>query len=144
VATSQEGSGGSDAPIGPAVVPAPSQESWPADTELLLVPGSKKIMLTVQRPLMRAVFHETFERIRAAMMFQNAFPNVYDTIEMITDNIIRAAETVDQATNIFNRLVLDGDYTSEMSRLVSLRLSITTLLIEFLASGTPTDFPQGG
>lgn len=116
--TSQEGSAGGDAPVNPVIVPEPSQEIWPADTELLLIPGSSKIMLTVQRPVMHAVFQETFERIRAAMLFQNAFPNLFDTIEMITDNIIRAAESIDRATNIFNRLVVDGDYTSEMTRLV--------------------------
>lgn len=92
------------------------------------MPGSNKILLTLQRPVMRAVFHDTFERIRAAMMFQNAFPNVYDTIEFITDNIIRAAESVDQATNIFNRLVLDGEYTTRMTRLVS---PYFTLVVEY-------------
>jgi hypothetical protein len=144
VATSQEGSGSSDAPVEPVTAPVPSQGSWPADTELLLVPGSNKIMLTVQRPLIRAVFHDTLDRTRAAMMFQNAFPNAYDTVEMITDSIIRAAETVNQATNIFNRLVMDSDYKSDMIRLVSHQYSNTMLLTVFSAPSAHSHFSQGG
>ena len=48
------------------------------------------------------------------MLFQNAFPNLFNTIKMITDNIINVAKSIDWTTNIFNRLVVDGDYTSEM------------------------------
>ena len=142
--TSQEGSAGSNPPVNPVVTPEPSQETWPADTEILFIPGSNKIMLTVQKPVMRAVFQESFERIRAAMLFQNAFPNLFDTIDMITDNIIGAAESIDRATNIYNRLVVDGDYTTEMTRLVCLQLSFIQLLIIFSASRSHPHFPRGG
>jgi hypothetical protein len=126
-------------------VPAPPQPpTWPAETDLLLLPGCNKVMLTVQRPTMHAVFQDTFERIRAAMVFQNAFPNIYDTIEMITDNLIRAAESIDRATNIHQRLLMDGDYTSNMSRLVSIQFSNTMLLIHFTASRTHSHFPRRG
>ena len=76
-------------------------------------------MLTAQRPLMRAVFQDTFDRIRATMVFQNAFPAPFETIGIITDNLITAAEANPRATNIYNRLMIDGDYTTNMSRLVS-------------------------
>ena len=77
-------------------------------------------MLTVQRPLLRSVLQDMFDRIRAAMVFQNAFPSPFDSIKMITDNLIIAAESNSRATNIYNRLIIDGDYTTSMSRLVSL------------------------
>ncbi len=47
---------------------------------------------------MRAVFQDAFERIHAAMVFRNAFSNVYETIEMITDNLMTAAKFNEQAT----------------------------------------------
>jgi hypothetical protein len=109
----------SNVPADPVVVPEPLQETWPSETDLIFLPGSNKLLLTVQRPLMRVVFQDTFERIRAVMLFKNAFPNVYDAITMITDNLIRATESNDRATHIYNRLILDGDYTNNMSRLVS-------------------------
>ena len=40
----------------PLIVPGPPQQTWPAETDLLLMPGSNKVMLTLQRPVMRAVF----------------------------------------------------------------------------------------
>jgi len=142
VATSQESSGGSNTSVVDlAIAPGPSEPTWPAETELLHVSGSNKIMLTAQRPLMRAVFQDTFERIRAAMAFENAFPNIYETIETITDNLMLAAESNDRATNIYNRLVLDGDYTNNMSRLVSLEILNTLLLTSFSAPCAHPSFP---
>ena len=144
LATSQESSSSSNATVDPLIVPGPPQQTWPAETDLLLMPGSNKVMLTLQRPVMRAVFQETFERIRAAMVFQNAFPNVYDTVEMISDTLIKAAESIDHATNIFNRLVMDSDYTTNMSRLVSVQSLNIMLLILFSASCTHPHFLWGG
>jgi hypothetical protein len=140
-----EGSRGSNAPVDVVVAPEPSELTWPSETELILVSGSNKIMLTVQRPIMRAVFQDTFERIRAAMVFGNAFPGVHGVIEMVTDNLIRAAESNDRATNIYNRLVLDGEYTTSMSRLVSLRILNTMMLLtSFPAPRMHPSFPWGG
>ncbi|KAN0105102.1 hypothetical protein V8E52_011375, partial [Russula decolorans] len=124
VATSQEDIRGSDAPTDPVITSGSSEPSFPAETELLFVSGSNKIMLTVQCLLMRAVFQEAFERIRADMVFKNAFPNIYETIEMITDSLIKAAESNDRATNIYNRLALDADYSNNMSRLPRARVPL--------------------
>lgn len=128
----QESSHNSDAPV---------DAPWPAETDLLLVSGSNKVMLTVQRPLMRAVLQDTFERIRAAMVFKTAFPNVFETIDMITDNLIIAAEKNERATNIYNRLVIDGDYTTNMSRLVSLWIRKAMLML-FTLFSAPRSHPS--
>ncbi len=101
-------------------------------------------MLTVQRPLMRAVFQDSFDRIRATMVFQNAFPTPFEMVGMITDNLITAAEGNPRATNIYNRIMIDGDYTTEMSRLVSFYMSNTMLLTLFSASCTCSPFPSEG
>ena len=142
VASSQECSGGTTDPV---VAPAPSQTTtWSGKTELLTVPGTNKIMLTVQRPLMRAVFQEAFDRTCVALVFRNAFPNVYDTIEMINNNLMTAAEANPRGGNIFNRLVIDGDYTTKMSHLVSIEISNREILTLFSASCAHSSFPCGG
>ena len=142
VASSQECSGGTTDPV---VAPAPSQTTtWSGETELLTVPGTNKIMLTVQRPLMCAVFQEAFDRTRAALVFRNAFPNVYDTIEMINNNLMTAAKANPRGGNIFNRLVIDGDYTTKMSHLVSIEISNREILTLFSASCAHSSFPCGG
>jgi hypothetical protein len=141
VATSQESSHGG---TGPEVASEPSETSWPVETDLLTLPGTNKVILTVQRPLMRAVFQDAFNRIRAAMVFRNAFPNVYETITMITDSLILAAESNPRANDIYNRLLIDGDYTTSMSRLVSVQISDTMLLTLSLAPGPHSSFPCGG
>ena len=66
---------------------------------------------------MHAVFQEAFDRTHMALVFWNAFPNVYNTIEIINNNLMTAAEANPRGGNIFNRLVIDGDYTTKMSHL---------------------------
>ena len=117
--TSEEGSNGSNAHLNEAATPGPS-EDWPSETDIIYPTGSNKIMLTVQRPLLKAVFQDAFERIHAAMVFHNAFPNAYQTVEMITESLITAAKLNDRATNIHNRLIVDGDYST--CRILSLAL----------------------
>ena len=118
MAISHEGNNGSNTHVNVAATPGPS-DHWPSETDIIYPPGSNKIMLTVQRPLLKAVFQDAFERIHAAMVFHNAFPNAYETVEMITESLITAAELNERATNIHNRLVVDGDYSTTMTRLVS-------------------------
>jgi hypothetical protein len=140
----REDSSGSDAPVDPVAPPEPSQHVWPSETDLLLVSGSNKVLLTIQRPLMRAVFQDTFERIRAAMVSQNAFPNVYETLETIKECLIKAAASNDGAMNIHNRLLFDTDYADRMARLVSLRILNRISLTCFSASCPRLSLPRRG
>jgi hypothetical protein len=109
----------------------------------VLVAGSNKIMLTVQPPLLRAVIQDAFDRIRAALLFTNAFPDVFDTAEMIRDSLVSSAESNDRATNIHSRLLGDVSYASSMSRLVSLSMWNTKLLTFFSASRAHPPLPWG-
>ncbi len=129
--TSQEGSHGSAPPIQPSVALGPVLHSWPAETDLVLVAGSNKIMLTVQPPLLRVVFQDAFDRIRAALLFTNAFPDVFATVEMIRDSLISSAELNDHVTNIHSRLLGDVSYANSMSHLVSLSMWNPKLLTSF-------------
>ena len=70
----------------------------PNDTDLIFLPGSNKVMLTVQRPVVRAVIQDAIERVHAALMFSNAFPDVFDTLKLISNALVAAADFNDQAT----------------------------------------------
>ena len=101
-------------------------------------------MLTLQRSLMKGIFQATFERIHTAMIFHNAFPNAYETVEMITDCLITAAELNERATDIHNRLVIDSDYATAMSHLVSTPISNIWLLTSFPATCLYPSLPYRG
>ena len=131
--SSHEGSNGSNAPVNVVATPGPS-EHWPSETDIIYPLGTNQIMLTVQCPLMKAIFQDTFKRIHVAMVLQNSFLNAYKTVEMITDSLITVAESNEQATNIHNRLIIDSDYATAMTHLVSTRTSNIMLLTYFLAT----------
>jgi len=120
--------------------------TWPADTDLIFLPGSNKVMITVQRPVVRAVIQDAIERTRANLMIANAFPNVFDTLEYIRDALVVAAEGNDQAEDICRRLMYDNEYNSLMSRLPRARIPLfrrdvkdccaSIIQAEFLAIGS--------
>src|SRR5713226_3969324 len=120
------------APLTPAAL-MPLQ--WPADTDLLLS-AANRIMLTIQHPVMHAVFQDSFDRIHVALLFGNAFPDVYETTEMIRGSLVDVAEANEHATNIHQCLLGDTDYTINMSHLVSLWTHKAMLLTFFSASCT--------
>jgi len=127
----QEGSHRSAPPIQPSVALGPVLCSWLAKTDLVLVAGSNKIMLTVQPPPLHAVFQDAFNRICATLLFTNAFPDVFATIKMIRDSLISLAELNDHMTNIHSRLLDNVSYANSMSHLVSLSIWNPKLLTSF-------------
>jgi hypothetical protein len=116
----------------PQVVTAPQEQAvtahgpgvatWPAATNLIFLPGSNKVMLTIQLPVMRAVIQDAIERTRANLMFGNVFPNVFDTLEYLRDALVTAAELNDEAVDIHRRLLGEHLYFVNMSRLVSTKI----------------------
>ncbi|KAH9177872.1 hypothetical protein EDB89DRAFT_2064251 [Lactarius sanguifluus] len=61
----------------PTVTPSsPAPTVSRVDTDLVFVEGTTKIMLTSQRPLIRAIAQDAIENLRASMLFRNAFPDV--------------------------------------------------------------------
>jgi len=117
-AFSQVDNGG---PSNHSVVPAQAQTVWPTETELLFFPGTNKVMLTVQRPLMRMVIQDAFDQIQKSLMFHNAFPDTFIALDFTRDGLLAAAESYDQASDIYNRLMCDSEYMTKMTRLVSSR-----------------------
>jgi hypothetical protein len=113
------------------------QPAWPLDTELVLSPGSNKLMLTSQRPIVRAVIQDAviqdaIDNLWAAMLFTNAFPDVCVALGLIKDCLLTAANRLKPgAKEILERLEQDQDYM----------LKITPLVIIFLLRDDFTDSP---
>jgi hypothetical protein len=93
---------------------------WPADTEVVVFPGTNKVLLTIQSPLMRSIFQDAFEHLRASLLFIHAFPDPILTRSMISEALGVATQShLPRSGNIRNRLELDPDYVVKMCRLVS-------------------------
>ncbi|KAH9033541.1 hypothetical protein EDB85DRAFT_1890214 [Lactarius pseudohatsudake] len=66
---------------------------WPANTDLVFASGSKKVMLTLQFPLVRTVLQNAFKFMRAYLVLTDAFPDATDTIAFARNSLITAAES---------------------------------------------------
>lgn len=118
--------------------------TWPTETDLVFLQGSNKLMLTVQSPLIRAVIQDSIERTRASLLFLNAFPNLFETLEYIEEALVSAAEQIKAAASIHRRLQGDHMYTINMSRVVSSSYIISLrVLMSYSASRAHFPFPQG-
>lgn len=93
--------------------------TWPKDTDLLFPAGSTKLMLTLQRPLVRAVIQDAFEHMRAYLVFTNAFPNLKVTLIFARDSLVAAAEGHQPEANpIRERFREDEEYFNKVVPLV--------------------------
>jgi hypothetical protein len=118
--SSQEGSGSTARKWAP---------SWSADTHLVFNAGSNKVMLTIQSLLIRTTIQDAFDNLRAALLFENAFPDPNLTVLFLRKTLVGAARSrLPNTVNIYNRLLLDDDYRDKLSRLVSV-LTLKDLLL---------------
>lgn len=98
--------------------PAPS---WPAETNLVFV--KDKLLLTRQHREVRAVIHNSFDRVRAALVFHHGFPDFSEASKFIKDALVIVAEGRQPgAAAILTRLRYDQEYADNMSTLVSLTI----------------------
>ena len=117
--TSQHtGSGGSTTDISP--VSGPPVTTWPSDTDIIFTPGTKKMMLTIQLPLMRSVMQDAFEHVRFYLLFNHVFPDAVAALAAVKAALASAASgsANPRAWGIYNRLQSDEEYASKMIRLV--------------------------
>ena len=111
-ATSLEGDDAQS--IGTSVAPG-SAFAWPVDTDLIYIPGSRKIMLTLQMPLIRMVVQDAFENLRASLLFEHAFLDPNLTVLFIRKNLIGAARShLPRAVHIHKRLLSDDEYLDKL------------------------------
>ena len=98
--------------------------TWPSATELVVVPGTSKVTLTIQCPLLRSVLQDTFENLRISLLFSNAFPDAAAIPTVIRTALITSAKSHNRASDILKRLLRDQDYMARMARLVSPKFQI--------------------
>ena len=90
------------------------------EADLVIPPGLNKVMLTRQRPLVHAVIQDSFDHIRASIVFTNAFPNGSLAIEFAKDALVLSALShAPGARDIYKRLLYDEEYISKIVPLVS-------------------------
>jgi hypothetical protein len=91
------------------------------EANLVLPPGSNKVTLQAQHPLVHAVIQDSFDYLRASLMFTNTFPDNSLTVEFIKDALVLSALAhAPGARYIYQRLLYDEDYMSMIIPLVSL------------------------
>jgi len=100
-----------------------SPSTWPADTDLKLIKGSTRLMLTTQTPLVQAVIKKSLLYIRTSLLFENAFPDAVLALTFVRDAVISAAANHGPATTMHTRLVLEEDYISKIVPLPRARMS---------------------
>ncbi|KAF8258873.1 hypothetical protein EI94DRAFT_1707602 [Lactarius quietus] len=108
---------------GPSVVPTvtsvrDANSGWPVITKLVYSSGTNKLMLTSQRPIIRTVIQEAIDNLRAALLFNTAFPDVCFALDMIKDCLLNAANHLKPgATEILNQLENDQHYLMKITPL---------------------------
>ena len=94
--------------------------TWPEETELCYAPGGTRVMLTIQRRLLRTVIQDSIEILRATLIFENAFPEGDQGFNFARRALVSAAEKQLPVTlSIHNRLLQDEDYIGKIIPLVT-------------------------
>lgn len=118
----EQGTTESPSPAWPTESPLPA---WPADTDLCFAPGGTRVMLTLQRPLIRTVIQDAIEDLRASLTFNNAFPDSIVAISFIQHSLNSAAEKhCPAASSILRRLSHDERYVSKITPVLRARISL--------------------
>jgi hypothetical protein len=107
-----------------------AQPTWPTETDILFMAGTNNVKLSLQRPLLQAIFHAAFDNVRCALLFGYAFPDAIAIPKMVLRSIVGAAEAntfVNGCHNtlaaaVHQRLLSDDEYQAKMIRLVSIIL----------------------
>lgn len=93
---------------------------WPADTELQVIAGTTRIILTTQSALIQSVIHGSFEHVQASLLFEHAFPGPLLALSFIRNALVTSAKKCGPAAaSIHTRLLNDEDYVKRIAPLVS-------------------------
>jgi len=108
---------------------------WPPETDLVLTPGTSKLMLTLQQPLVQAVIQDSFEFVRAALLLQCALPNTGLSASFVRDALSSGAMlNMPGAASVLRRLQTDTLYRAKIVPLVSFSTLNLTKLTLFTAA----------
>jgi hypothetical protein len=121
-------------------------DKWPADTNIVFLPGTRKVTLTCQRPMVRIVIQDGMDKVRADLLINHAFPDPYVALTSVREALKSSALDCGgpSASDIHRRLVFDEDYMDTLMPLVRSSILMTTLLTSSSSSGTCSDsaFPR--
>ena len=93
--------------------------AWPDETDLCFPPGGTKVMLTIQRPLVRTIIQDLIEILRASLMFENTYPDGVQSLVFVQRTLVTAAQRRLPATlSIHNQLLQDDEYILKIAPLV--------------------------
>jgi hypothetical protein len=127
--------------------PDPSQDIWPSTTDLVFNPGTTKVTLGLQRGPLRAIIHDSFEKLRAFLLINYSYPGA-TTLPMVIKNCLVTAAAESHyacASDIRERLTQDDKYLDIVSRLVRVSYYlIITSLIALAAACSYLNLPLGG
>jgi hypothetical protein len=118
------------------------QYQWPADTNILYGPGSNKIALTCQRPLIRVVIQDAMENVRADLLFKDAYPDPAVALVTIKESLLASASRHPGASSIRRRLVFDEQYMTAMIPLVSFLTLDGIILTQSTAACSDSALPK--
>jgi hypothetical protein len=91
-----------------------------AEADLMFLPNSNKVMLTLQHPLVCVVIQDSFDILHTSLMFSDAFADCSITIEFVKDALVHSALShAPGARYIYQRLLYKDDYMSKLITLVS-------------------------
>ncbi|KAH9039951.1 hypothetical protein EDB84DRAFT_1436917 [Lactarius hengduanensis] len=101
-----------------------SPPKWAAETEIQFMPGTNRVVLTTQGTLLRTVIQDAFEYLRAAILFQHAFPDAALPLSYVHDTLITAARQCGPAAaSIYTRMLNDTEYFTKIVPLLRARIS---------------------
>jgi len=108
---------------------------WPPKTDLVLTPGTSKLMLTLQQPLVQAVIWDLFEFVQAALLLQCALPNAGLLASFVRDALSSGAMlNMPGAASVLRQLQTDMLYQAKIVPLVSFSTLNLTKLTLFTAT----------
>jgi hypothetical protein len=87
--------------------------------DIVMPPGSKKVTLTSQRPMLRVVIQDAMENLRADLLFKHAFPDLAVALVTVKDSLLTCASCYPGALLIYRHLLFDDQYMAAITPLVS-------------------------
>jgi len=103
------------APVVPQPPPVTENE-----VQLVLVPDTNALMLTMQHLLLCLVIWDLFNILRILLMFVNAFPNTPLAVQFVKDILLHSAlNHTPRAANIYQQLLTNEEYIHKIVPLVS-------------------------
>ena len=91
----QEGGNGDDTTADTAADPPfehhPPPIVWWSDTDLVFVPGTTRLTLTIQSPPLRDVITDSFKNLQAFLLFNHSFPDAAAIPTVMRECLISAA-----------------------------------------------------